>query len=235
MPMIPVALWMAALTGEQLYVVQCAMCHGKDGEGGRGPALARPTLVNAPDDEALKGVIKKGIPGTGMPGHWLSDAEAASVAAHVRTLGRVPLPALSGNAERGRVTYNGKGGCARCHAIAGQGGAFGPDLTGVGAIRGPSHLRESLLDPAAQRPRDFAMVRVVAADGAAVSGVRVNEDTFSVQIRDVSGKLHSFWKSGLREFRVDLAGSPMPSYRQALTAAEVEDLVAYLAGLREPQ
>ena len=51
--------------------------------------------------------------------------------------------------------------------------------------------------------------------------------------RDATDKLHSFWKSDLREYKKDLAKSPMPSYRGKLTAAEVDDLVAYLASLQE--
>src|SRR5262245_24238699 len=61
--------------GERLYLSQCAMCHGQKGEGGRGPTLARPKLLHAPDDNALRGVIRGGIPGAGMPGSVLIETE----------------------------------------------------------------------------------------------------------------------------------------------------------------
>ena len=219
--------------GERLYLTQCAMCHGPQGEGGRGPVLAKPKLLHAPDDEALRAVIRFGIAGTSMPGTRLIEAESRELAAYVRKLGRVAPMALAGDAQRGAQLYRGKGACVTCHTLAGNGGAFGPDLTGIGASRSPQHLRASLLDPTADFPRGFAYISVMTRAGRRLNGVRVNEDSFSIQFRDVAGTLHSFWKAELRAFRKDLKQSPMPSYRAKLTPAEVDDLVAYLASLQE--
>ncbi len=209
------------------------MCHGPNGEGGSGPVLARPKLFRAPDDDALRNVIRSGIAGTGMPGTRLFETELRDLAAHVRKLGQVTPTILPGDPKRGAEIYRTKGACADCHTIVGYGGAFGPDLTGIGASRSPQHLRESLVNPAADFPRGFAFVRAVTSAGKAVTGVRVNEDTFSIQLRDATGALHSLWKAELREFRKDLKKSPMPSYRNLLTSAELDDLVAYLASLQE--
>ena len=73
---------------------------------------------------------------------------------------------------------------------------------------------------------------MVTGDGKRLTGVRLNEDMLSIQLRDHSGRLHSFLKSELRELHKDWGKSPMPSYRNALTDAELEDLVAYLVSLR---
>jgi len=218
--------------GERLYLTQCAMCHGQKGEGGRGPTLARPKLPHAPDDDALRNIIRFGIAGTGMPGTRLIDAENRELAAYVRKLGQVEPAVLAGDPKRGEELYRTKGACAECHTLSGNGGVFGPDLSGVGASRSPQHLRESLVDPAADFPRGFAYVQAVTRAGT-LSGVRVNEDTFSIQLRDAAGTLHSLWKAELREFHKDLKKSPMPSYRAKLTPAELDDLVAYLASLQE--
>jgi putative heme-binding domain-containing protein len=219
--------------GERLYLTQCAMCHGPTGEGGSGPALARPILPRASDDAALTNVIRGGLAGTGMPGTRLADAELLELAAYVRKLGHVQPTALPGDPGRGALIYQTKGACAACHTLSGQGGAFGPDLTGIGASRSPQHLRESLLNPAADVPRGFAFISAVMRDGPTVTGVRINEDTFSIQLRDAAGMLHSLWKAELREFTKDLKQSPMPSYRAALSPGELDDLVAYLASLQE--
>ena len=40
-------------------------------------------------------------------------------------------------------------GCAGCHALDGQGGAYASDLTHVYSVRGETYLRQFLLDPAA--------------------------------------------------------------------------------------
>src|ERR1700719_4441617 len=53
--------------GEQLFLGQCAGCHGPKGEGGRGALLAQPRLRHAADDESLFRLIRDGIKGTEMP------------------------------------------------------------------------------------------------------------------------------------------------------------------------
>lgn len=217
--------------GEKLYLTQCAMCHGPQGEGDSGPILSKPKLARAPDEDALKAIIRGGLAGTGMPGTRLVEAELRDLAAYVRKLGQAPPTMLPGDKQRGAVLYNRD--CVSCHMIAGRGGAFGPDLTTIGASRSPQHLRESLVNPAADFPRGYVFVRVVTRDGKTLTGVRVNEDTFSLQFRDAKGVLHSVWKVELREFRKELKKSPMPSYRDALSAAELDDLIAYLASLQE--
>jgi cytochrome c1 len=58
----------------------------------------------------------------------------------------------------------------------------------------------------------------------------VNEDTFSIQVRDLAGNLHSYWKADLAELQKDRGKSPMPAYGK-LASAELDDLVAYLASL----
>jgi len=216
-------------SGEAIYTGQCAICHGQRGEGGRGAPLARAKLRHAQDDAALQRVIRRGIPGTGMPGTWLNEREAKEVAAHVRSLGRAGTPvAVPGDPVKGEAIYRGKGGCVGCHS------AYGPDLAGIASRRAAAHIRQSVVDPGADVSPDFVLLHAVTARGA-VSGARVNEDSFSVQIRDSSGKVHSFWKTELRELRKEPGKTGMPSYRSTLSAAELDDLVAYLARLEEAQ
>jgi len=74
---------------------------------------------------------------------------------------------------------------------------------------------------------------VVPNSGQPVTGVRVNEDSFSIQIRDSAGRSYSFWKKDLARVDKQPGKSPMPSYRGQLQDAELTDLVAYLASLKE--
>ena len=216
--------------GQRLFEAQCGYCHGPRGEGARGATLARPRLRHAPDDAALVRVITRGIPGTQMPRSALSARQAVQVAAFVRSLGRVARTPVPGDPGRGAGVYA-RQGCAGCHAIGGRGGALGPDLSDVGARAGAAHIRASLLEPEAAVPDGFVAVRAVARDGSTVAGVRCNEDSFSIQVRDLAGRVHSFWKSELRALHEDWGKSPMPSYRERLSAAELDDLVAYLVSL----
>src|SRR5436309_2847387 len=73
-------------SGEKLFKNHCALCHGPNGEGGRGPMLTRAKLSRAPDDTALAKVIENGIRGTEMPGAGsMSEKEMRQTAAYVRS------------------------------------------------------------------------------------------------------------------------------------------------------
>jgi cytochrome c oxidase cbb3-type subunit III len=190
--------------------------------------------VRAPDDAALLKVIEDGIRGTEMPGaDSMSDHEMRQTAAYVRSLGKVPLKPVPGDPARGAEIYRGKGNCAACHSIKGEGGISGPDLAGVGARRSAGYLHESLVDPQKAVPEGYLLVTVVTKKGLKVTGVRVNEDSFSIQIRDDSGRSHSFWKHEVAQIDKQRDKSPMPSYKGQLSDDELTDLVAYLASLRE--
>jgi putative heme-binding domain-containing protein len=228
---IPLAAQNDLTAGRKIFESQCALCHGQTGGGGRGPALNRPKLDKAPDDEALRRVISNGFDRE-MPGAWqLNPREVAAVAGYVRSLGALPPEPLPGNPERGSRLFTAKG-CDRCHMVAGKGEGFGPELTDIGARRHASFLRQTVLRPAETIPDGFQYVAATASTGASVRGIRVNEDTFTIQLKDSSGRFHSFRKSGLRDLRRLSGQTPMPSYEGQFTAAELDDLVAYLAGLR---
>jgi cytochrome c oxidase cbb3-type subunit III len=240
-----VLLLLTADHGEQMFQTDCASCHGPRGEGGVGPPLAVPRLARARDAAALAKLIEHGIEGTEMPAARRAPSEIAALAAWVGKLSERPPEKVPGDAGRGAQLYAGKGGCAACHAIGGRGGAVGPDLTDIGLRRGASHLRTALVEPEAVVPRSFSpyradvslsqnflQVRVVTAAGAELTGVRVNEDTFSIQLRDATNRVYSFWKSELRQLHKDWGRSPMPSYAAALSPGELDDLVAFLAAQR---
>ena len=234
--------------GRVPYIASCARCHGVDGGGGEGPPLSRSYLPRAPDDAALVRLIAAGIPGTGMSGSWwLSRDEQESVAAYVRSLApsepeeQAEVP---GDPVRGQGLYA-RFNCDRCHTIGGFGTARGPDLTAVGARRGRDHLRDAILIPGAARPRgqtalpsdfsDYLPVRVGHDSGEEIRGMRMNEDTYTIQIKDGRGRLHSLYKPELQMLEKEFDGSLMQSYRDRLTDSELDDLLSYLLTLQGPR
>jgi putative heme-binding domain-containing protein len=229
--------------GKELFNGMCARCHGIDGTGDEGPSLNRPTLTRAATDDALMEVIRDGIPDRGMPRvRRLTDNELTYLVAYVRSLGRATTTATAGNVEKGRAAYE-KLGCASCHIVDGQGGSFGPDLTQIGTNRGASYLRQSFLGPAETLPKgsspvpgrgftEYLPVRVVTEDGREVRGIRINEDPFTIQLRDSANRFHSFRKSDTKAIEKEFGKSLMPSFRGRLSDTETEDLVAFLASLR---
>ena len=218
--------------GKKLYEGFCSLCHGQTGTGGKGPSLAQPTLPRAPNDDRLVDVIEQGIRGTEMPGFWqLTDNEARQVAKYVRSLGRVEVEKLPGDASHGKSLYDARG-CAACHIIRGTGGSLGPELTEIGARRSSAYLRESIVNPGASVPEGFLVISVTTADGKTTRGMRVNEDSFTIQLRDAGGKFHSFRKAELTKINREVKTSVMPSYNGKFSATELDDLIAYLASLR---
>jgi putative heme-binding domain-containing protein len=230
--------------GERTFTAQCSRCHGVGGTGGEGPALNRPTLRSAPDDDALMAVISDGIPGTDMGGSWsMSEQDVRQVAAYIRTLGRTEVAELPGDSARGAAMFMGDADCTACHIVSGVGTGIGPELTDIGARRGVQHLREALLEPGTRRPSaintmgsggfdGYLLVRAVLPDGRRVEGMRINEDDFTLQLRDDLGRSYSLRKDELREVQRLFDSSAMPSYEGVFTESELDDLVAYLASLR---
>ena len=218
--------------GQKLFEVHCARCHGLDGGGGEGPNLMRENLRRASDREALRQIVDEGIPGTDMPGAWsLNGQEIGAVVDYVLTLGVVARAELPGDPAAGQALYE-AAACSACHVVNGEGIAFGPDLSDVGLLRGPGYLRQAIEAPeAAVLPR-HRTVRISEAGGADVMGLRVNEDTFSIQILTPAGEHRSYLKREVREIATLPEESLMMSYAGQFNEAELDDLVAYLASLR---
>jgi len=142
--------------GEAIYLDRCAFCHGEQGDG-NGPVadylLPRPrdftgavfklttsTAETLASDDDLVRIIKEGLPGTAMPawGDVLSDAEIASVIAHLKTFDArdwedealkaeafavgSPPSVDAGLVARGREVFlSEEANCVSCHGQEGHG------------------------------------------------------------------------------------------------------------------
>lgn len=225
--------------GKRLFDGLCQDCHGSNGVGDEAPALNHSL---SQDDTALHRIIRDGIPERGMPRvRRMTEEEVDVLASYVRTLGNGKTGTVAGNAERGRAVYA-RLDCATCHIINGQGVGFGPELTKIGQRRAPSWIRQAILNPGALKSKgvqgilqngftEYLPVSVVERNGSEVRGIRVNEDSFTIQVRDAQGKLYSFRKTDVTNIEKQAGRSLMPSYRDRLNAADTDDVVAYLYGL----
>jgi cbb3-type cytochrome c oxidase subunit III len=148
--------------GKRIFDAQCAWCHGTDGSGGTGPSLQRSDLRHAGSDADLVSIVRNGIAGTEMPGfQWsLTDTMTGRTAAYVRSLGRRAAEPVRGDATRGAAIYEAKG-CQTCHVMAGRGTTLGPELTAIGALRGPVYSparTKATCSPSTQRPATLVAV-----------------------------------------------------------------------------
>ncbi|HET7584804.1 MAG TPA: PQQ-dependent dehydrogenase, methanol/ethanol family [Gemmatimonadaceae bacterium] len=216
--------------GARIYAGRCAACHGRDASGGRGPNLRTSTrLLNEP--HVFDSIVRRGIAGTEMPAHPLTGTEMHSVRAYLLSLAHAPRRApVAGDPERGVEIVRGAGRCLTCHRIGGNGGALGPDLSTIGARRGPDFLARSLIDPSADIGRGYRSVHVVTGSGDSVTARLLSETAYSLRMLDAGQRLRSFLKSDLSSVELQPT-SLMPSYRGTLDSAQVADVVAYLASL----
>ena len=211
----------------------CSYCHANDGTGGRGANLTLGEYRFGGSDEQLFETIRNGIPGTDMPPTRGPDEDIWRLVAFVKRLGSQGLSGekAPGDPAAGRIVYETKGGCKSCHTVNQEGGIIGPDLTRVGRRRSLQHLEESLVSPEADLPLNYRAVRVTTSSGQTVTGIRLNEDDISIQLRDMNGSLRAFLKDNVKEIQRDKP-SLMPAYGSVLSKKELEDLVAYLSTLR---
>ena len=221
-----------------IYERQCGRCHGIKGGGGTGPSLARPYLSRAPDDVALTRIVQQGIAGTGMPGSgFLDAAEVTEIVKYVRFLGQTTKEEITGDPVLGKEVFN-RSDCNSCHIINGVGGSLGPELTLVGQKRGVTYLKGAIQHPGMDKPVDqlgyieYLVVTARLNDGSEISGVRLNEDTFTLQLKDINNRMHSIRKQDIASIDIDAEKSLMPSYDDAFNNREIDDLIAFLTGLK---
>jgi cytochrome c oxidase cbb3-type subunit III len=242
----PVAKNLAAIKeGASLFRANCSPCHGLNARGGgRGPDLTSNRWTHGSSDEDIFRTITEGVPGTEMPANGFEDSETWAMIAYLRSLAPPRNPTEPGDRVKGKKIFS-ESGCSACHMVKGHGGLLGPDLSRVGAsrsalylidsIREPSKdLSEGMLDPNNHYglPLVYDKVTVITASGRAITGIAKNEDTFSIQMLDTDQRLQFFLKKDLKQV-VHERESLMPTYSERMiSAAELQDLIAYLESLR---
>ena len=241
--------------GGRLYQANCTGCHGSSGDQVQGVALMSGKFRRATNDDEVAGIIRKGVAGTAMQAFNLTEAQASRLVAYLRsfspnatTTSAANAVAL-GDAVRGKQILEGKGNCLSCHRIGQNGSRVGPDLTGAGLPRPPAVfflgfeppppptpasiaalLQRDLLEPDAEISPANRTFRAVLKDGAVITGRLLNLDNFTYQLFDSKDRLLTLQRSEVREFTT--LKSPMPSFRDRLTAPELSDLLAYLMTLK---
>lgn len=219
--------------GATLYSSNCQECHA-DGTGVPGVNLRTGQFPTGSTDADLMTAIRNGIPGTVMPPHDFSAADLAAILAYIRFLAvDRSNPVKLGDPVKGKDLFDGQGECLNCHRIGDKGSRTALNLSDAGSLHPPSYLERALLDPnalMAEMP-ESRLMRAVTSSGKVITGRRLNEDTYSVQLIDEHENLVSLQKPDLRSLTV-VKESPMPSLKGKFTDDQISDLVAYLATLK---
>ncbi len=233
--------------GKELFVARCAGCHGSDGTGGGlGPGILEVRNTRVTSRQAVRDLIRKGIPEVGMPGFPMPDGELEAVVDYVYFIKapRAASPSAAkptvalGNAAEGERFFAGKGKCAECHSVNNRGGIVGPELTAVASTRGLGEIERLIRNPgsvaatgrrnAPQASYKPATVRL--RDGRELRGVLKYENSFDLQLLGFDGKLHLLFMAQV----AGLQRHPSATLHAVQPAApEMSNLLAYLATLKQ--
>jgi putative heme-binding domain-containing protein len=121
--------------------------------------------------------------------------------------------------------------CSQCHRMGNDGGAQGPDLSGLGARSAPADVLMSIVQPNAVLSDQYANSVIGRVDGGKTIGRILNEEGDKLQLSvnpfDPSVQI-SVNRSDI--LSIDRSpDSPMPvGLINSLNAQEVADLLAYL-------
>jgi putative heme-binding domain-containing protein len=231
----------ALAEGQALFRGLCSGCHGGSGRGGKGPDLTDNRWIHGGTDLDIARTIVNGVPRTTMKklGDSLKPDQVRKLIAYIRSLARSPgesrwKPYISGDPEVGRKLFfdpQSKVQCAKCHTVGGEGGRIGPALDRIASRRAPEFIMESILQPSQDIAPEYEAVTVATNDGRVITGLRINETNFSIQLHEENGRFHSFLKRDLEEVKV-LKKSLMPeNFGELLTVKDLHDLFAYLMTL----
>jgi putative heme-binding domain-containing protein len=177
-------------------------------------------LMNASGrrDELLARVLNRGVKNSQM-----SAAEVAAFAAEIRT---------NGDAKHGAEIYARPTlGCIACHAMNGQGGNIGPNLSAVGSAQPIDFIVGAILDPQKEIKEGFTSISVTTKDGEEYQGYQVRETKEELVLRDtLQNKEVRLRRASIQDKRA--SGSVMPSgLVDTLTREEFRDLVRFLSEL----
>jgi putative heme-binding domain-containing protein len=203
-----------------------------DARGVRAPDLTQ-VWASGRTDEGLLKTLKGGVPGTEMPafGPRMSDQEGWQILAYLRTIAAAaPTDPPRGNAENGQRIF--RANCASCHRVDGTGGRLGPDLSRIGVARNRDVLVRQIRGAMEDIRAGYEPVTITAANGAAVQGVKKNEDLFSVQVMDTRERIQGYEKDKVKSVSSPTR-SVMPVYGpDRLSESDLDDVVRYLQTLR---
>lgn len=220
----------AIVGGGALFRAQCATCHGADAKGISSidaPDLTMMWAERQRTVEEVYNIIKDGVPGSIMPPHGLNDTELWMLVAYLQNAaGRGVIDMPAGSASNGAQLFATH--CAECHLAKGQGGALGPNLTGITQRRSLDALIASVRQPSAVIGRGYKPVSLRTNQNETVEGVLKSEDAFSLQLLDRNQRLRAFVKADLRAVERP-AVSLMPEFALSqLSESELFDILNYL-------
>ena len=223
--------------GKALYVASCGSCHAANATGtAKGPNLIRSVVVrHDKDGSAIANVIRRGVPGKGMPPIEMTDAQIGDVVSFIQQAVQTydnpsagPLPAnypaqdlLTGNAQAGKAFFGGAGGCSGCHSPTG-------DLAGIASKYSAGQLEARFMMPRSTKPKTAT---ITTSSGQKITGTLLVINNYDVSVRLLDGTTQS-WPAETVKVEIN---DPLEAHRELLdkyTDADMHNMLAYLWTLK---
>ena len=165
------------------------------------------------------------IPVTSLVAPWLPMTLESSAVELVKP---ESAKLLGGDSKLGEVVFKGNDAkCSTCHAIRGQGGKVGPDLTSQ-SERDPAEIYVDLALPSARIHPEFQAFTVLLKDGQVAAGIVRAEGSESIRITDSNAKEQVIARAEIDELRPSSTSIMPAGLVGAVGEANVRHLLAYL-------
>ena len=139
---------------------------------------------------------------------------------------------LEGNRDfaNGRNLF-GATACFSCHRFGSEGGAMGPDLTGVAGRFSPKDLLESIIEPSKEISDQYNATVITMKDDSMVMGriVNLSGDKVMVNINMMDpNAIHSVNRPDVKSMEPSKVSMMPPGLLNTLEEEDILDLLAYL-------
>ena len=148
-------------------------------------------------------------------------------------LKQVTAKLVPGDPQRGKeVFFSQRAACSACHTADGQGGAIGPVLSSIGAIRTRADLLESILFPSASIVNNFETYSVATTDGRILQGLIQRTTDRSIVLRNTQRSEVVVPRDDIDQLAISRISIMPQGLDQNLSTEQISDLLAYLSSLR---
>jgi putative heme-binding domain-containing protein len=116
--------------------------------------------------------------------------------------------------------------CSACHALFGDGGKVGPDLTGSNRAN-LDYVLQNIIDPSAVLGKDYRQSVIVTTDGRVVSGLVQRETDSALTLRTINDTV-VIARDDIEERSLSELSMMPERLLETLSSDQIRDLVAYL-------
>ena len=117
--------------------------------------------------------------------------------------------------------------CTTCHAVHGEGGLLGPDLTNIGT-RSDEVLITSILDPSRMVSYELKLHVIVTKTGEVYSGTVSSETISSKTIKSPGGEEYTVLKRNIEKETVTEQSIMPEGYERIIDEQDMADLIGFL-------